>query len=145
MREGHDRCILSAGEVGAVCSGPFYVLGAEISGKEVKQVLKERKPEHVEFGEKMRMMRKAKRMSQKERADALDTDYRVVSRYETGEAEMGVILYQKMLAVFGVSSLDEQPQADTADLLQLWGELTPENRQQLMSLASMMRRAQEVQ
>lgn len=124
---------------------PFYVLGAEISGKEVKQVLKERKSEHIEFGEKMRMMRKAKRMSQKELADALDTDYRVVSRYETGEAEMGVILYQKMLTVFGVSSLDEQPQADTVDLLQLWGELTPENRQQLMSLASMMRRAQEVQ
>ena len=108
-------------------------------------MLKERKSEHIEFGEKMRMMRKAKRMSQKELADALDTDYRVVSRYETGEAEMGVILYQKMLTVFGVSSLDEQPQADTVDLLQLWGELTPENRQQLMSLALMMRRAQEVQ
>ena len=58
---------------------------------------------------------------------------------------MGVVLYQKMLGAFGVSSLDEQPQADTVDLLQLWGELTPENRQQLMSLASMMRRAQEVQ
>lgn len=108
-------------------------------------MLKERKPELVEFGEKMRTMRKAKRMSQKELPDALNIDYRVVSRYETGEAEMGVMLYQKMLVVFGVNSLDEHPMADTGDLLQLWSELTPENRQQLMSLAGMMRKAQDVQ
>ncbi len=105
-------------------------------------MLKEKKPELIEFGRKMLVIRKAKHMTQKELADALDIDYRVVSRYETGEAEMGVVLYQKMLSVFGVSSLDEQPQADTADLLQLWDGLTPENKIQLMSLASMMKKVQ---
>ena len=108
-------------------------------------MLKEKKPELIEFGRKMLVIRKAKHMTQKELADALDIDYRVVSRYETGEAEMGVVLYQKMLSVFGVSSLDEQPQVATADLLQLWGELTPENRQQLMSLALTMNIAQKIQ
>ena len=107
-------------------------------------MLKERKPELVEFGEKMRTMRKAKHMSQRELADALDIDYCVVSRYETGETEMGVVLYHKMLGLFGVSSLDELPMADTENLLQLLGELTPENRQQLMSLAGMMRKAQNI-
>lgn len=107
-------------------------------------MLKEKKPELIEFGRKMLVIRKAKHMTQKELADALDIDYRVVSRYETGEAEMGVVLYQKMLSVFGVSSLDEQPQADTADLLQLWDELTPDNRQQLLSLAAMMCKAQQI-
>ena len=106
-------------------------------------MLKEKKPELIEFGRKMLAMRKAKHMTQKELADVLDIDYRVVSRYETGEAEMGVVLYQKMLDVFGVSSLDEQPKADTVDLLQLWNDLTPENKQQLMSLAQMMNKAQE--
>lgn len=105
-------------------------------------MLKERRPELVEFGEKMRLLRKAKHMTQQDLADALDVDYRVISRYETGEAEMGVVLYQRMLDVFGVSSLDEQPQADTADLLQLWVGLTTENKLQLMSLASMMNKAQ---
>lgn len=107
-------------------------------------MLKEKKPELIEFGRKMLVIRKAKHMTQKELADALDIDYRVVSRYETGEAEMGVVLYQKMLSVFGVSSLDEQPQADTADLLQLWDELTPDNRQQLLNLAAMMCKAQQI-
>ena len=107
-------------------------------------MLKERKPELVEFGEKMRTMRKAKHMSQRELADALNIDYRVVSRYETGETEMGVVLYHKMLGLLGVSSLDELPMADTENLLQLLGELTPENRQQLMSLAGMMRKAQNI-
>ena len=108
-------------------------------------MLKEKKPELIEFGRKMLAMRKAKHMTQKELADALDIDYRVVSRYETGEAEMGVVLYQKMLAVFGVSSLDEHPQANTADLLQLWNKMNPENRQQLMNLAAMMNKAQNIQ
>lgn len=107
-------------------------------------MLKERKPELIEFGRKMLVMRKAKHMTQKELADALDIDFRVVSRYETGEAEMGVVLYQKMLAVFDISSLDEQPRADTADLLQLWSGLAPENRQQLMSLAAMMKKSQSI-
>ncbi len=107
-------------------------------------MLKEKKPELIEFGRKMLVIRKAKHMTQKELADALDIDYRVVSRYETGEAEMGVVLYQKMLSVFGVSSLDEQPQADTADLLQLWDGMTPDNRQQLLNLAAMMCKAQQI-
>ena len=107
-------------------------------------MLKERRPELVAFGEKMRLLRKAKHMTQLDLADALDIDYRVISRYETGEAEMGVVLYQKMLDVFGVSSLDEQPQADTADLLQLWDGLTAENKLQLMSLASMMNKTQKI-
>jgi DNA-binding XRE family transcriptional regulator len=141
------------------CPGPFFCLRRRFSGgecgiytftllksagKEVRQVLKEKKPELIEFGRKMLVIRKAKHMTQKELADALDIDYRVVSRYETGEAEMGVVLYQKMLSVFGVSSMDEQPQADTADLLQLWDELTPDNRQQLLNLAAMMCKAQQI-
>ena len=88
------------------------------------------------YDEKMLAIRKAKHMTQKELADALDIDYRVVSRYETGEAEMGVVLYQKMLSVFGVSSLDEQPQAATVDLFQLWDELTPDNSRSILQCVS---------
>ncbi len=105
-------------------------------------MLKEKKAALLSFGQKMLSLRKAKHMTQKELADELDIDYRVVSRYETGETEMGVILYQKMLDVFGVSSIDEHPQADTMNLLQLWGNLTLENRKQLMFMGTMMETAQ---
>ena len=45
------------------------------------------------FGQKQFDMRKAKNMTQMQLADELDVDYRMISRYETGQAEPGARYY----------------------------------------------------
>ena len=101
-------------------------------------MLKEKKDGLRQFGQKLYSMRKGRRMTQIQLADELGVDYRQISRYETGEAEMGAMLYDKILDVCG-----QKPQGETADLLQVFGNLTPENKTQLIGLAKMMERAQK--
>lgn len=100
-------------------------------------MLKERKDRLRTFGQKLYSMRKIAKMTQMQLADMLDVDYRQISRYETGEAEMGAMLYDKMLSV--IAPHDSQ----TDFLLQQWNSLTPENKERLLDLAGMMNRAQK--
>ena len=101
-------------------------------------MLKEKKDGLRQFGQKLYFMRKGRRMTQIQLADELGVDYRQISRYETGEAEMGAMLYDKILDVRG-----QKPQGEAADLLQVFGNLTPENKTQLIGLAKMMEIAQK--
>lgn len=102
-------------------------------------MLKEKQDDLRGLGQKMFEMRKAKRMTQMQLGDVMDVDYRVISRYETGQAEPGALYYERLLNI-----CDQKPQGEAAVLLQLFTTLTPENRTQLLSLARMMSRTQEM-
>ena len=96
-------------------------------------MLKEKKLELIEFGEKLYKMRKSKKMTQMQMGEALGVDNRMFSRYETGEAEMGALLYDKMLGI-----VDQPVDVDAKVLLQQFANLTPENKKQLIGLAAAM-------
>ena len=101
-------------------------------------MLKEKKDQLFRFGNKLAAMRKSRHLTQMQLAELLGIDNRQVSRYENGAAEMGALLYDQMLDALSDEKRDQQ----TNDLLEQWNTLTPENRQQLLSLASMMNKAQ---
>lgn len=50
-----------------------------------------------DFGSELRRMRKEMGMSMETLAAELGTDYRVISRYENGQAEMGALMYRRLL------------------------------------------------
>ena len=52
-----------------------------------------------ELGAELRRMRKEMGMTLEELAAELDTDFRVISRYENGQAEMGVLMYRKLIGL----------------------------------------------
>ena len=102
-------------------------------------MLKEKQDDLRKFGQKLFEMRKAKHMTQMQLADAMGVDNRMISRYETGQAEPGALYYDRLLNI-----CEPKPQGEAADLLQLFDVLTPDNRAQLLSLAKMMCKAQGV-
>ena len=102
-------------------------------------MLKERQDDLRQFGQKLFEMRKSKHMTQMQLAEAMDVDNRMISRYETGQAEPGALYYDRLLNI-----CEPKPQGGVADLLQLFAVLTPDNRAQLLSLARMMSKAQGV-
>ena len=102
-------------------------------------MLKERQDDLRQFGQKLFEMRKSKHMTQMQLAEAMDVDNRMISRYETGQAEPGALYYDRLLNI-----CEPKPQGEAADLLQLFDVLIPDNRAQLLSLARMMSKAQGV-
>ena len=102
-------------------------------------MLKEKQDDLRQFGQKLFEMRKAKHMTQMQLADAMDVDNRMISRYETGQAEPGALYYDRLLNI-----CEQKPQGEAAELLQLFDALTPDYRAQLLSLARMMSKAQGV-
>jgi len=102
-------------------------------------MLKERQDDLRQFGQKLFEMRKSKHMTQMQLAEAMDVDNRMISRYETGQAEPGALYYDRLLNI-----CEPKPQGEAADLLQLFDVLTPDNKAQLLSLARMMCKAQGV-
>ena len=78
-------------------SPPWRACDEREPGKEVKQVLKE---ELREFGKELRGMRKEMHMTQEKMAETLGVDPRMISRYETGNAEMGALQYRKVLGLY---------------------------------------------
>ncbi len=100
---------------------------------------KKNKPGLIDFGNKLRAVREAQGLSQKQLADILDTDDRQISRYETGQVEMGAMLYDRFQKAFLGS---EDPRTEM--LLQQWALLSHENKEQLINLAIMYNKAQTV-
>ncbi len=99
---------------------------------------KEKKEELITFGEQLYEMRKRSHLTQMQMAEILDIDRRQISRYETGEAEMGALLYAKMQDALSVK-IDDQ----LNDMLQLWGALSSERKTQLLDLAKVMKQADD--
>jgi len=92
----------------------------------------QKKDELRQFGSSLHAMRKRKHMTQMQLADALDVDYRSISRYENGEVEMGAMLYDKMLSVLGQKPGTQETQV----FLQQFVSLTPENKTQVMNFVT---------
>lgn len=99
---------------------------------------KEKEEELIAFGEQLFEMRKRSHLTQMQMAEILDIDRRQISRYETGEAEMGALLYAKMQDALSVK-IDDQ----LNDMLQLWGALSSERKTQLLDLAKVMKQADD--
>ena len=95
----------------------------------------DKKKELIEFGNQLYEMRRQNDLSQMQLADILDIDRRQISRYETGEAEMGALLYVKMQNAL-------LPKADDrlAEMLKLWSALSDESKTQLINLAKLMKK-----
>ena len=79
-------------------------------------------------------MRRQNNLSQMQLADILDIDRRQISRYETGEAEMGALLYVKMQ-----NALSPKVDGQLAEMLHLWSALSDESKTQLINLAKLMK------
>ena len=88
--------------------------------------------ELIGLGNWMYESRKDAGLTQRKLADMVDLDPRQISRYENGQAEMGALLYRKLLILFGQLSDDPQIQKH----LQQFVSLTPENRQQVRNFTS---------
>ena len=93
-----------------------------------------KKRELIEFGNQLYEMRRQNDLSQMQLADILDIDRRQISRYETGEAEMGALLYVKMQ-----NALSPKVDGQLAEMLQLWSALSDESKAQLINLAKLMK------
>ena len=81
------------------------------------------KEELREFGKELRGMRKEMHMTQEKMAEALGVDPRMISRYETGNAEMGALQYRKVLRLY-----ESRKSSRTDSLLQQIKKLSPEQR-----------------
>ena len=81
------------------------------------------KEELQAFGEELREMRQEMHMSQEKLAEALDVDLRMISRYENGNAEMGSLMYRKMLQIY-----QSWKYTQIDNLLQQIMKLTPEKK-----------------
>ena len=88
--------------------------------------------ELIVLGNWMYESRKDAGLTQRKLADMVDQDPRQISRYENGQAEMGALLYRKLLILFGQLSDDPLIQKH----LQQFVSLTPENRQQVRNFTS---------
>ncbi len=98
---------------------------------------KKTKPGLLEFVKNLLSMREALGVSQKQLGDILDTDDRQISRYETGQVEMGAMLYDRFQQVL---SSNQDPQTET--LLRQWSMLSAGYKQQLLNLAITFNKAQ---
>ncbi len=75
------------------------------------------------LGEELRRMRKEMHMTQEKLGEAVEVDPRQLSRYENGSAQMGSLLYRRILRVYEDW---KRPRAES--LLQQIMKLTPEKR-----------------
>ncbi len=77
-----------------------------------------------DLGSEIRRMRKEMGMSQETLAEILDTDFRVLSRYENGQAEMGAVMYRKLERLY-------EQEMNKNDFLQQIKSLSPQRRKAL--------------
>jgi len=74
-----------------------------------------------DLGSDVRRMRKEMGMTLEMLAEALETDFRVISRYENGQVEMGALMYRRLLMLH-----EQKTKSD--HLLQQIQKLSPINR-----------------
>lgn len=84
-----------------------------------------------DLGSDVRRMRKEMGMTLETLAEALGTDFRVISRYENGQAEMGALMYRRLVL------LHEQ-KTNSDHLLQQIQKLSPTNRAAIETIIASM-------
>ena len=83
-----------------------------------------------DLGTEIRRMRKEMGMTLEALAEELDTDFRMISRYENGQVEMGAVMYRKLVQLYEQKTME-------AALLQQIRKLSPQNRLALEEAARM--------
>lgn len=86
------------------------------------------------FGQTLFEMREGAHITQEKLAEELDVNSKLISRYETGEAQMGALLYDRWLIYFGQKTNDPQ----IKELLQLFGTLSENDKEQLIKFATFL-------
>ena len=76
----------------------------------IYQTEEEKKASLYSIGSRIRYFRKMAKLTQAELASLVDIDYRTLSRYENGVAEMGVNLVFKIAAALHISVNDLAPE-----------------------------------
>lgn len=69
-------------------------------------------PADARIGERLRQIRRAKRMSQSELGEALGVTYQQIQKYELGHSRMSVSTLLKAAEAFGISPADFYGSAD---------------------------------
>ncbi len=80
-----------------------------------------------DLGEDIRHMRKEMGMTLETLAGELGTDFRVLSRYENGQTEMGAVMYRKLVRLY-------EQKTKGADFLQQIKNLSSQRRKALEML-----------
>lgn len=87
-------------------------------------------------GRRMRELRKAKRLSQTELAQALEVSTSAVQKWEGGASEPGAKTLRRMAELFGVSIDDlceyEPPENELTVMTRALRQMTPQEREQLL-------------
>lgn len=86
-----------------------------------------------ELGSEIRHMRKEMGMTLEDLAEELDTDFRVISRYENGRAEMGAVMYRKLTRLY-------EQKMNVGGLFQQIKNMSPQNRLAFETIISNMGR-----
>ena len=84
-----------------------------------------------DLGSDLRRMRKEMGMTLETLAEALGTDFRVISRYENGQAEMGALMYRRLVLLH-----EQKTKSD--HLLQQIQKLSPTNRVAIETIIASM-------
>ncbi len=87
-----------------------------------------------DLGTEIRRMRKEMGMTLEALAEELDTDFRMISRYENGQVEMGAVMYRKLVQLYEQKTME-------AALLQQIRKLSPQNRLALETIVSSLARS----
>ena len=82
-----------------------------------------------ELGTELRRMRKDMGMTLEALAEELGTDFRVISRYENGQAEMGSLMYRKLIQLY-------HQRTQQGSLLQQIQKLSPTDRNAVETIIS---------
>lgn len=83
------------------------------------------------FGQTLFEMREGAYITQEKLAEELDVNSKLISRYETGEAQMGALLYDRWLIYFGQKTNEPQ----IKELLRLFTTLSENDKEQLIEYA----------
>ena len=126
------------------CTGPFFRFIGVVSNADAFMLPegggimpKTTKPGLIEFGNRLCAMRESLGLSQKQLGDKLNIDNRQISRYETGQVEMGAMLYERFLELY-----HGEKDRRTELILQQCTTLTNENKEQLLNIATALNIAQ---
>ncbi len=84
-----------------------------------------------DLGAEIRRMRKEMGMTLEALAEELDTDFRMISRYENGQVEMGAVMYRKLVRLY-------KQKTEESALLQQIMSMSPTNRAALETIIASM-------
>lgn len=101
---------------------------------------KEKGPEAVAVGRRVKLARMGRKMTQEKLAEAADTSIQFLSQLENGEQQMTMVKFGKVAAALGVSSdyllYGRQNLSDAAALAaEFMAELSPVRREVLVQAA----------